>query len=90
MLDLTQHPDTRAQLSEVGRGLNDLWFLMHQCMAVAQAAGQASEAPALDPLLSTDQLDTLQGLAAAIETIARQARERAGELQTRLATCVKV
>lgn len=71
-------------LHHLDQGLNELWFTIHQCGAVAQAVGDAIECLGLTPL-TVDEVGQVQGLAGAASSLARQAAQQANALQHQVA-----
>lgn len=77
--------DTAAAvlLRQLDQDLNELWFIVFQCGAVADAIAAAAEGLGLSPVTPKD-VGAVQGLAGAAGTLARQAGDRIGELQAQV------
>ena len=76
-------PDLAAALRSIDNGLNELWFMIFQCAAVAEATGNACESMGVAPLTPAE-IDTVHGLTGATRTLAGWAADKAGELQRQL------
>ena len=69
-----------ALLRQLDLDLSELWCIVFQCGAVADAIAATADGLGFSPV-TPQEVGAVQGLAGAAGTLARQAGERVGKLQ---------